>query len=218
MAQSTLDDFAGALRVPQNDKCGKVKRQKATKRLQACGSLSLGAFAEAARRSDDSACVIVVTLSWRHVNEHCADRVIVANESSGAAFDLAPFKKCRKGEVQQHRASIGRNEVCGIVGESGSGSCGVGNTIADLLRESVHNFVAVTDGSAHGHIYARLAVGVALHFLKLRRCASVTCKRVAAPKDAGCVELLARVNRCRSVDAMRECACTYYDEHLAYLH
>lgn len=177
-------------------------------RLQAGGVNSLLRLVGAAREQDPRAIVHVVSLSWRHIDKGGADRLIVANELSGVAFDLRPPKRANKGAPQEPELTLSEDELCGLVA--------VGDMIVDVLLEDARNCVVVVDGHPQGHAYARFAAGVAVRCLKVRRCADVPAQRVTPPKDATCKEVLKRLKSCRTVGAMHEAAAAYHAEHLAY--
>lgn len=176
-------------------------------RLQAGGVNTLLRLVDAAREHDPRATVHVVTLSWRHVDKGGADRLIVANELNGAAFDLRPPKKAKKGAPQEPELTPSEDELCGLVA--------VGDMVVDVLLEDEHNYIVVVDGHPQGHAYARFAAGVAVRCLKVRKCTDVPAQRVTLPKDATCRDVLKRLRTCRTVDAMHAAAAAYHAEHLA---
>ena len=178
-------------------------------RLQAGGVNTLLRLVDAARAHDSRAIVHVVSLSWRHIDKGGADRLIVANELSGVAFDLRPPKRAKKGETQEPELTLSEDELCGLVA--------VGDMVVDVLLEDEHNCVVVVDGHPQGQAYARFAGCVAARCLKVRKCTDVPAQRVTPPKDATCKEVLKRLKSCRTVDAMHAAAAAYHAEVLAYV-
>jgi len=176
-------------------------------RLQAGGVNSLLRLVGAAREQDPRAIVHVVSLSWRHIDKGGADRLIVTNELNGAAFDLRPPKKAKKGAPQEPELTLSHDELCGLVA--------VGDMVVDVLLEDEHNCIIVIDGHPQGHAYARFAAGVAARCLKVRKCTNVPAQRVTPPKHAACKEVLKRLKSCRTVDAMHAAAAAYHAEYLA---
>lgn len=178
-------------------------------RLRAAGtSTVLGAIA-AVREHSEQASIVLVTLSWRHRDACGADRVIVANEPRGAAFDLRPPPKPKKGERKESPPTLSPDELCGLVD--------VGDMIADMLLDDELVHVVVMDGYSKGESYARLSLAIAARCLKLRRRGKdVIMPRVTAPSDITCKAVLAEFKSCRSVEAMRVAAEAYYEKNLAH--
>lgn len=219
MAQGTLDAFVTTadkhVTVEDDGDVEEIKQaavgtksSRHAVRLQAGGATTVLGLVEAVRVHEAHARVIVVTLSWRHVDACGADRVVVANELSGAAYDFRPPQNRKKGVGAEPPPTMSYNELCGIID--------VGDHIADLLMESEHNHVVVIDGYPKGHIYARLAVCVAMRCLKLRRCAKTVTHRATPPNDAACKHALSAFKTCRSVGDMSAAAATYYNSTLAH--
>jgi len=182
---------------------------KGMPRLHVAGTSTVGRAIDAVRQQHPDAGVFLVSLSWRH-NYNCgADQVIVANEPRGAAFDLRPPPKPKKGEPKAPPSTPGIDEFNGLIS--------VGEEIVDLLLGDERTHVVVMDGYPQGQIYARFAACLAARCLKLRRGASkqVAMPRATAPADAVCKEALVRFKKCRSVEAMRAAAEAYYEEELA---
>jgi hypothetical protein len=177
-------------------------------RLRVAGTSTVRSTIEAAREQHQGASVFLVTLSWRH-NDPCgADQVIVINEPRGAAFDMRPPPKAKKGEPKEQMPTLGIDELNGLIN--------AGVEIADLLHDE-RSQVIVMDGFPHGQIYARFVACIAARCIKLRReSKNVTLPRATAPADATCKEILARFKSCRSIEAMRVAAEAYYEEKLAY--
>jgi hypothetical protein len=183
---------------------------KGMPRLHVAGTLTVCRAIDAVRAQHPEAGVFLVSLSWRH-NYNCgADQVIVANEPRGAAFDLRPPPKPKKGEPKEPPSTPGIDEFNGLIS--------VGEEIVDLLLDDARTHVVVMDGYPQGQIYARFAACLAARCLKLRgggASKQVTMPRATAPADAICKEALVRFKRCRSVQAMRTAAEAYYEEELA---
>lgn len=220
MAQSTLDAFVLTTdkhaTVEDDDNVENVKQavvgtksSRHAVRLQAGGVTTVLGLVDTIKLKEAYARVIVVTLSWRHVDACGADRVVVANELSGAAYDFRPPHNRKKGVDAETTPTMSYNEICGIVD--------VGNDIADLLMESEHNHIIVIDGYPKGHIYARLAVCVSMLCLKLRRCAKAVTHRATPPNDPTCKCALSVFKTCRSVGDMSAAAATYYNSSLAHV-
>ena len=219
MAQATLDAFITKPR--EADTGGPMDEQdtgyrgedtpapKGMPRLHVAGTSTVGRAIDAVRQQHPEAGVFLVTLSWRH-NYNCgADQVIVANEPRGAAFDLRPPPKPKKGEPKELPSTPGIDEFNGLIS--------VGEEIVDLLLGDERTHVVVMDGYPQGQIYARFAACLAARCLKLRRASKqVTMPRMTAPADAICKEALKRFKSCRSVEKMRAAAEAYYEEELAY--
>ena len=181
---------------------------KRAPRLHAAGVTNVLKLVQAAREDDARARVVLLSLCWRHRDQCGADRVIVANEPRGAAFDLRPPPKPKKGEPKQPPSTPGPDELCGLID--------AGEYVVDLLLEDAHTRVVVMDGYAKGDVYARFAVSVAARCLKLRRCSqNVPLPRAVAPNDPVLKEALARFKKTRSVEAMRVAAVDYYNDELA---
>ena len=178
-------------------------------RLRVAGtSTVLRTIAEAREHMCDDGSIFLVTLSWRH-RDHCgADRVIVATELRGAAFDRRPPPKPKKGQLKELPFTLGPDELIGLVD--------MGEEIAELLVGDERTHIVVMDGYAKGESYARLAAGVAARCIKLRRAGkAVALPRATGPADATCKAVLACFKKCRSVETMRTAAIDYYDAHLA---
>lgn len=229
MVQSTLDAFvrnteaireatmepeheAATDAAEEQEEQEEHKEQEASKdvpRLRVAGtSTVLRTIAEAREHVCEDGSIFLVTLSWRH-RDHCgADRVIVATELRGAAFDRRPPPKPKKGQPKELPSTLGPDELIGLVD--------VGEEIAELLVDDERKHVVVMDGYAKGESYARLAAGIAARCIKLRRASKdVTLPRATAPADATCKAVLACLKKCRSVEHMRKAAIDYYDAHLA---
>jgi hypothetical protein len=208
MTQSLLKDFGvGPLVARTPDQ--RVVGSQQVPRLQSGGTANALELVDAVRLQDASASVFIVTLCWRNAGACGANRVVVANELGGAAYDLRPHSKPKRGDVKQQPSSMSHNELCGLVA--------VAEQISDLLLESVHTYVVVTDGYPKGHIYARLAVCMASRCLKMQRCAKRVTQRATPPNDASCKEVLARFHKCRSVAEMHTAAAEHYATHLAHV-
>jgi len=179
-----------------------------TPRVRVAGTSTVLGAIETVRAEHPKAFVYLVTLSWRHNHRCGADMAIVANEPRGAAFDLRPPPKPKKGQPKEKPSTPGPDELTGLVD--------VGDMIAELLLEGERTHVVVMDGYSKGEIYARFALAIAARCLKLRRSSKqVTMPRATAPADAICKAVLARFKSCRSVEAMRAAAEAYYHEALA---
>ncbi len=182
---------------------------KGTPRLRVAGTSTVSGAIEAVRAQHPEAGVFLVTLSWRHNHACGADQVIVANEPRGAAFDLRPPPKPKKGEPKEPPSTLSIDELHGLIN--------VGEEIVDLLLDDERTHVVVMDGYPQGQIYARFAACLAARCLKLRRASKqVAMPRATAPADPICKEALARFKKCRSVEKMRAAAEAYYEEELAY--
>lgn len=180
---------------------------KGVPRVRVAGVSTVAGVIEAAREQHPGASVSLVTLSWRHNHACGADQVIVACEARGAALDLRPPPRPKKGEPKEPPPTLGIEELCALVN--------VGEEIADLLRDERAQ-VVVVDGYPQGRIYARFAACIAARCIKLRgESKRVALPRATAPADATCKALLARFKACRSVEKMRAAASAYYDEELA---
>ena len=220
MAQATLDAFITKPREADIDAAIEACAQassyrgedtpapKGMPRLRVAGTSTVVGAIEAVRAEHPEAGVFLVTLSWRH-NHNCgADQVIVANEPRGAAFDLRPPSKPKKGEPKELPSTPGIDELNGLIS--------VGEEIVDLLLADECAHVVVMDGYPQGQIYARFAACIAARCLKLRRASKqVTMPRATMPADAICKAVLARFKSCRSVEKMRAAAEAYYHEELA---
>ena len=229
MVQSTLDAFvrnteaireatmepeheAATDAAEEQEEQEEHKEQEASKgvpRLHVAGaSTVLKTVAEAQKHVCEDGSIFLVTLSWRH-RDHCgADRVIVATELRGAAFDRRPPPKPKKSEPKELPSTPGIDELNGMIN--------MGEEIAELLVDDERTHVVVMDGYAKGESYARLAAGIAARCIKLRRAGKdVTLPRATAPSDATCKAVLAAFKKCRSVEAMRTAVLDYYNEHLA---
>lgn len=183
---------------------------KGVPRLRVAGTSTVLGAVEAARKEHAQADVALVTLCWRHRDPCGADRVITAHEPRGAAFDLRPPPKPKKGEPRDPMLTPGIDELHGLIN--------VGEEIANLLLNDERTHVVVMDGYPQGQIYARFAACLAARCLKLRRSGAskqVAMPRATTPADPTCKEALARFKRCRSVEAMRAAAEAYYEEELA---
>ena len=181
---------------------------KGMPRLRVAGTSTVSGAIEAVRAQHPEAGVFLVTLSWRHNHACGADQVIVANEPRGAAFDLRPPPKPKKGEPKEPPSTLSIDELHGLIN--------VGEEIVDLLLDDERTHVVVMDGYSQGPIYARFAACLAARCLKLRRASKqVAMPRATAPADPICKEALARFKKCRSVEAMRAAAEAYYAEKLA---
>jgi len=180
---------------------------KGMPRLRVAGTSTVAGAIEAVRAEHPEAGVFLVTLSWRH-NYNCgADQVIVANEPRGAAFDLRPPPKPKKGEPKEQPSTLSIDELHGLIN--------VGEEIVDLLLDDERAHVVVMDGYPQGQIYARFAACIAARCLKLRRASKqVTMPRATTPADPICKEVLKRFKSCRSVDKMRAAAEAYYHDEL----
>jgi len=180
---------------------------KGMPRLRVAGTSTVGSTVEAVRAQHPEAGIFLVTLSWRH-NYNCgADQVIVASEPRGAAFDLRPPPKPKKGEPKEPPSTLSIDELHGLIN--------VGEEIVDLLLDDERTHVVVMDGYPQGQIYARFAACIAARCLKLRRASKeVTMPRMTAPADAICKAALKRFKSCRSVEKMRAAAEAYYHEEL----
>ena len=219
MAQATLDAFITKPReadtgAPMDEQDTGYRGEdtpapKGMPRLHVAGTSTVCRAIDAVRQQHPEAGVFLVTLSWRH-NYNCgADQVIVANEPRGAAFDLRPPPKPKKGEPKELPSTPGIDEFNGLIS--------VGEEIVDLLLGDERAHVVVMDGYPQGQIYARFAACLAARCLKLRRASKqVTMPRMTAPADAICKEALKRFKSCRSVEKMRAAAEAYYEEELAY--
>ena len=219
MAQATLDAFITKPReadtgAPMDEQDTGYRGEdtpapKGMPRLHVAGTSTVCRAIDAVRQQHPEAGVFLVTLSWRH-NYNCgADQVIVANEPRGAAFDLRPPPKPKKGEPKELPSTPGIDEFNGLIS--------VGEEIVDLLLDDERTHVVVMDGYPQGQIYARFAACLAARCLKLRRASKqVTMPRMTAPADAICKEALKRFKSCRSVEKMRAAAEAYYEEELAY--
>jgi hypothetical protein len=220
MPQATLDAFICTPKVAPVPVCEPAAPRATTPppppptdakrapRLLAGGVSSVQKLVEAARGPDERAHVVLLSLSWRHNYSCGADRVIVANEPRGAAFDLRPPPKPKKGEPKEQPSTPSADELCGLVD--------AGEYVADLLLDDAHTRVVVMDGYPKGEVYARFVVSVAARCLKLRRRSQdVVLPRAAAPNDPICKEALARFKKSRSVEAMRIAAVDYYNDELA---
>ena len=184
----------------------KTKAKRAP-RLYAAGVNTVLRLVEAAREDDERAHVVLLSLSWRSRDACGADRIIVANEPRGAAFDLRPPPKPKKGAPKEPPSTPSPDELRGLVD--------VGEHVADLLLDDAHTRVVVMDGYAKGEIYARFAVCIAARCIKLRRRSQDVPLRAAAPNDRTCREALARFRKSRTVEAMRVAAVDYYNDALA---
>ncbi len=181
---------------------------KGAPRLRVAGTSTVVGAIEAVRAEHPEAFVFLMTLSWRHNHPCGADMVIVANEPRGAAFDLRPPPKPKKGEPKELPSTPGVDELHGLIN--------AGEEIVNLLLNDEHAHVVVMDGYPQGQVYARFAACLAARCLKLRRASKeVTMPRATAPADAICKEALKRFKKCRSVEAMRAAAEAYYHEALA---
>ena len=179
-----------------------------TPRVRVAGTSTVSGAIETVRAEHPKVFVYLVTLSWRHNHPCGADMVIVANEPRGAAFDLRPPPKPKKGQPKEKPSTPGPDELAGLIN--------AGDEIVNLLLENEHTHVVVMDGYSKGEIYARFALAIAARCLKLRRSSKqVAMPRVTAPADSICKTLLARFKKCRSVEAMRDAAEAYYREALA---
>ena len=179
-----------------------------TPRLRVAGTSTASGAIEAVRAEDPKAFVYLVTLSWRHNHSCGADMVIVANEPRGAAFDLRPPPKPKKGEPKELPSTLSPDELVGLVD--------MGEEIAEMLVSDERVHVVVMDGYPKGESYARLLAGIAARCIKLRRAGKdVALPRATAPADATCKAVLVCFKKCRSVEAMRTAALDYYDAHLA---
>ena len=226
MGQGTLDTFvkpvgapvdtpavdgAGVASDAAHDDEDAPPTPKSLPRLRAAGTSTVLGAIEAARAQDAQATVFLVTLSWRHNHACGADRVVVANEPRGAAFDLRPPPKPkRKGEPRELPSTPSLDELHGLIN--------VGEEIVDLLLDDERAHVVVVDGYPQGQIYARFAACLAARCLKLRGGGAskrVAMPRATTPADAICKAALARFKTCRSVEAMRAAAEAYYHEELA---
>ena len=181
---------------------------KGTPRLRVAGTSTVSGAIEAVRAQHPEAGIFLVTLSWRHNHACGADQVIVANEPRGAAFDLRPPPKPKKGEPKEPPSTLSLDELHGLIN--------VGEEIVDLLLDDERTHVVVMDGYPQGQIYARFAACIAARCLKLRRGASrqVTMPRATTPADPICKEILKRFKSCRSVEKMRAAAEAYYHDEL----
>jgi len=219
MAQATLDAFINkpreaveetraAIATAPSYRGEDTPAPKGMSRLHVAGTSTACRVIDAVRAQHPEANVFLVSLSWRH-NYNCgADMVIVANEPRGAAFDLRPPPKPKKGEPKEPPSTPGIDEFHGLIS--------VGEEIVDLLLGDERMHVVVMDGYPQGQIYARFAACIAARCLKLRRASKqVTMPRATTPADAICKEALKRFKKCRSVDAMRTAAEAYYEEELA---
>ena len=127
---------------------------KGVPRLRVAGTSTVLGAIEAVRQQHAQAGVALVTLSWRHRDPCGADRVIVANEPRGAAFDLRPPPKPKKkGEPKEPMLTPGIDELHGLIS--------VGEEIVDLLLGDERTHVVVMDGYPQGQIYARFAACIA---------------------------------------------------------
>ena len=211
MPQSTLDAFICAPKIapspPPTATTPPPASSAKAQRLLAGGVSTVLKRVEEARGGDPSAHVVLMSLSWRHRDTCGADRVIVANEPRGAAFDLRPPPKPKKGAPKELPSTPGPDELCGLVD--------VGEYIADLLLDNAHTRVVVVDGYPKGDVYARFAMSIAARCLKLSRRSSEVPLRALAPNDNVCKEALARFKKCRTVEAMRVAAIDYYNDALA---
>jgi hypothetical protein len=211
MAQSTLDAFVCTPKIAPSPPPAAAAPPPASptraQRLLAGGVSTVLKRVGEARGGDARAHVVLVTLSWRHRDACGADRVIVANEPRGAAFDLRPPPRPKKGGPKELPSTPGPDELCGLVD--------AGEHIADLLLDDACTRVVVADGYPKGDTYARFVVSIAARCLKLRRRSGEVPLRALAPNDAICKEALARFKKCRTVEAMRVAATEYYNEALA---
>ena len=180
---------------------------KRAPRLHAAGVSTVLKLVEVARGHDERTHVALVTLSWRHRDACGADRIVVANEPRGAAFDLRPPPKAKKGASQEPLSTMSTEELCGLVD--------VGEMVAHMLLEDARIRVVVMDGFPKGDVYARFVVAIAARCLKLCRRAKDVPLRALTPNDPTCKEALARFKRSRSVEAMRVAAIDYYNDELA---
>ena len=178
-------------------------------RMQAAGTSTALRAIDVARGGRPPVVVVLVSLSWRHSHAFSGvDRVITVNEPRGAAFDLRPPPKPKKGEPKEKPSTLGPDELSGLIN--------AGDMIAELLLDDMRTHVVVMDGYPRGETYARFALAIAARCIKLeRRSKAVVMPRMTAPADATCKALLARFKSCRSVDAMHVAALDYYNEHLA---
>jgi hypothetical protein len=220
MAQATLDAFMPvASRVTNvvpvddeerdtGDRGEGTPAPKGAPRLRVAGTSTVHKVVDEVHAQHPQAEVVLVSLSWRH-NYNCgADQVVVASEPRGAAFDLRPPPRPKKGEPKEPRPTPSPDELCGLVN--------AGEEIVDLLLGDERAHVVVMDGYPQGQIYARFAACIAARCLKLRRSSKqVVLPRATAPADDICKALLVRFKKCRSVDAMRAAAEAYYQEELA---
>ena len=209
-AQDALDADVAMEADHQNAECRGEDTPAAPRgvpRLRVAGTSTVAGAIEAVRAQQPEASVFLVTLSWRH-NYNCgADQVIVANEPRGAAFDLRPPPKPKKGAPKELPSTPSLDELDGLIN--------VGEEIVDLLLDDARAHVVVMDGYPQGQIYARFAACLAARCLKLRRASKqVTMPRMTAPADAICKAALARFKKCRSVEKMRAAAEAYYHEEL----
>ena len=176
--------------------------------MRVAGTSTVSGTIEAVRAEHPKAFVYLMTLSWRHNHPCGADMVIVANEPRGAAFDLRPPPKRKKGQSKEEPSTPSPDELAGLIN--------AGEEITSLLLENELTHVVVMDGYSKGEIYARFALAIAARCLKLRRASmQVTMPRVTAPADAVCKSILKKFKSCRTVEAMRAAAEAYYHEALA---
>ncbi|MBG10919.1 MAG: hypothetical protein CMD92_07095 [Gammaproteobacteria bacterium] len=180
---------------------------KGVPRVRVAGTSTVASVIEAAREQHPGARVFLVTLSWRHNHSCGADQVIVGCEARGAALDLRPPPRPKKGEPKEPPPTLGLEELCALIN--------VSEEIADLLQDERAQ-VVVIDGYPQGRIYARFVACIAARCIKLRgESKRVTLPRATAPADATCKALLARFKKCRSVERLRAAASAYHEEELA---
>lgn len=178
-------------------------------RLRVAGTSTVLRTIEAVRTEHPEAFVFLVTLSWRHNHPCGADMVIVSNEPRGAAFDLRPPPKPKKGEPKELPSTPGIDELNGIIN--------VSEEIAELLSGDERTHVVVMDGYPKGQIYACFAACIAARCLKLRHPTMLSVRSTrSTPTDAICKALLLLFKKCRSVEKMRDAAEAYYEKELAH--
>ena len=215
MSQPTLDGFicapkiapAPAAPTPNAPVAPPSVNAKRAPRLHAAGVSTVLKLVEVARGHDERTHVALVTLSWRHRDACGADRIVVASEPRGAAFDLRPPPKAKKGASQEPPSTMSTEELCGLVD--------VGEMVAHMLLEDARTRIVVMDGFPKGDVYARFVVAIAARCLKLCRRAKDVPLRALAPNDPPCKEAPARFKCSRSVEAMRAAAVDYYNDELA---
>ena len=222
MVQSTLDAFvaptasgdtAAEQRAMGTDRQNAARADesapapKGVPRVRVAGTSTVAGVIEAAREQHPGASVFLVALSWRHNHLCGADKVIVACEARGAALDLRPPPRPKKGEPKEPPSTPGIEELSALIN--------AGEEIADLLQDERAQ-VVVTDGYPQGQIYARFVACIAARCIKLRgESKRVALPRATAPADATCKALLARFKACRSIEKMRAAAIAYHEEELA---
>lgn len=181
--------------------------RKPTPRLQACGEKQLDRCVMAARDNGPHVRVVVVSLSYRILNDAGADHVWRAEARDGSTYDLFP-------PYERNQSDLGESEFLGLF-LSRTSDPGVGDQIAEQLVNDENAHIIIVD-AGKGDVFARLAACVAalkVKFINKAQGAALY-KQVLKPKGDVWKAVLAKAAKCRSDTELRGKMREHYVDHL----